>query len=188
MSEADRVFPRHDERGAQSSSTEKRLILSAPRRGSLGAGKSRVVEVVHVRRGMSEPKEARPRPTHWGVRAATWPEGFSAKSAPPLPPPDIHPIVPAPQEPTVHVMPMWEPSPPPQPVPSAVEPAPPPLGVAIVEPRKPRATKPKSLKATERRFADPFADDDKGANCIRCGYLVELGREKQGLMTCSKCG
>jgi hypothetical protein len=38
-----------------------------------------------------------------------------------------------------------------------------------------------------RQFADPFAEDDSGANCIRCGYLVEQSRERRGLMTCSKC-
>jgi hypothetical protein len=49
--------------------------------------------------------------------------------------------------------------------------------------RQPRATK----SAAKRVFADPFAADDTGANCIRCGYLVSPAREKRGLMTCVQC-
>ncbi|TDH58003.1 hypothetical protein E2C06_34885 [Dankookia rubra] len=41
---------------------------------------------------------------------------------------------------------------------------------------------------TPRSYADPFAEDDDGANCIRCGYLVEPAREKRGLLTCAGCG
>jgi hypothetical protein len=63
-----------------------------------------------------------------------------------------------------------------------VKPAEPPVETAVAGPRKPRVP-----KAAVRRFADPFADED-GANCIRCGYLVEPAREKRGLMTCSVCG
>jgi hypothetical protein len=86
MSEADRVFPRQefprrDEQGAQTSSGERRLILSAPRRGRFGGAQSRVVEVVHVRRGRSRPTEGRSRPAAGNVRAETWPEGFRARSA-----------------------------------------------------------------------------------------------------------
>ena len=54
-----------------------------------------------------------------------------------------------------------------------------------------RVTKPERSKSppvsTERAFADPFAADDTGANCIRCGYLVSPAREKRGLMTCIQC-
>ncbi|MDO9714295.1 hypothetical protein [Paracraurococcus lichenis] len=39
-----------------------------------------------------------------------------------------------------------------------------------------------------RSFADPFAGEDDGANCLRCGYLVEAAREKRGLLTCAACG
>jgi hypothetical protein len=82
-------------------------------------------------------------------------------------------------------MPMWEPSP--QQHVSPAELTEPPAETAIADHRKPRVSKPRSLKVAERRFADPFADDDGGANCIRCGYLVEQAREKRGLMTCLKC-
>jgi hypothetical protein len=187
MSEADRVFPRQDGQGAQTPSSENRLILSAPRRSGFGARKSRVVEVVHVRRGRSRPVEDGARPAPRNVRAETWPEGFRAKSAAPLPQPDIQPVVPEPAQPTVHVMAMWEPSPQ-QPIQPVAVPAEPPVETAVAEGRKPRISKPKTPKVTARRFADPFAADDDGANCIRCGYLVEPAREKRGLMTCSECG
>ncbi len=187
MSEADRVFPRHKEQGAQPSSGEKRHILSAPRRGSLGSGKSRVVEVVHVQRGRTEPTEHRQRPAAWNMHAETWPEGFRAKSATPYPQHEIPPAVAEPAEPTVHVMAMWEPTPQ-QPAEPIAQPAEPPVETAIAEGRKSPTLKPRTPKVATRRFADPFADDDSGANCIRCGYLVEPAREKRGLWTCSKCG
>jgi hypothetical protein len=176
MSETDRVFPRPAQ-GTHTASGEQRRILSVPRRSAAG-GKSRVVEVVHLRRGSSTPVEDHPRPAPWKLRAETWPEGFRAKSASPLPPQDIQPVAAEPTQPTVHVMPMWEPSP--------QQPAAP-AETAAVERRRTRLPKPKAREAAARSFADPFADDD-GANCIRCGYLVEQAREKCGLMTCSKCG
>lgn len=187
MSEADRVFPRKEGQGASSPSVEKRLILSAPRRSGLGAGKSRVVEVVHVRRGKGRPTEESSRPAPWDLRAETWPEGIHPKAALPLPQADVQPAPPEPAQPTVHVMPMWEPSPQ-QSAPPVAEPIEPPAETAVAEHRKPRTSKPPAAKTRARPFADPFADDDNGANCIRCGYLVEQGREKRGFMTCLKCG
>lgn len=187
MSEADRVFPRHKEQGLQPASGDKRHIVSASRRGGLGGGKTRVVEVVHVQRGRTEPTEHRQRPTPWNTHAETWPEGFRAKSAPPSPQHKTPPAVAEPAKPTVHVMAMWEPTPQPPAEPIA-QPVEPPVEAAIAEDRKSRISKPRAPKVTERRFADPFADDDSGANCIRCGYLVEPAREKRGLWTCSNCG
>ena len=81
MSEADRVFPRRKDLGAQSSHSEQRLVLSARRRSGAVGGRSRVVEVVHVRRSGPRPVEDRPRPAPWSVRAEVWPEGFRAKPA-----------------------------------------------------------------------------------------------------------
>jgi hypothetical protein len=186
MSEADRVFPHQEKQAAQTSSDERRLIITPPRKGGFGGGKSRVVEVVHVQRGRSKPTNARSRPAPSNVRAETWPEGFRAKSPPPLPQRDIQPVAPEPAQPTVHVMAMWEPS--------AQEserlvttPDEPLVGTVAVEHRKPRTSKPNAPTATVRHFADPFAGDDDGANCIRCGYLVEQARERRGLMTCSQC-
>jgi hypothetical protein len=121
------------------------------------------------------------------MRAETWPEGFGAKSAPPSPQHEIPPAAAEPAEPTVHVMAMWEPTPQPPAEPIA-QPAEPPVEVAIAEDCTPRTSKPRAPKVATRRFADPFTDDDSGANCIRCGYLVEPAREKRDLWTCSNCG
>ena len=35
---------------------------------------------------------------------------------------------------------------------------------------------------------DPFAADNIGTNCLRCGYLVQPARERRGLLTCATCG
>ncbi len=187
MFEADRVFPRQDKQGAQTSPGEKRLIVTTSRRRGSGVSTSRVVEVVHVRRGMPRPAEDHPPPAPRHVSAETWLDGFRAKSTLPVPQQNIQPVAPEPVQPTVHVMPMWEPvsQPPVQP---EAKPAEPPVETAIVEPRRPRVSKASTPKTAARQFADPFADDDSGANCIRCGYLVEPAREKRGLMTCSQCG
>jgi hypothetical protein len=75
-----------------------------------------------------------------------------------------------------------------QPAPPVAQPAEPPVGTAVVERRRPRISRPHTQKVTARHFADPFADDDGGANCIRCGHLVQRVREKRGLTTCSQCG
>jgi cell division septation protein DedD len=50
------------------------------------------------------------------------------------------------------------------------------------------AEPPPKSKPTRRRFADPLAEDDDGANCLRCGYLVEAARDRRGLRTCAACG
>ena len=184
MSEADRIFPARKGQGSQSLTSGKRLILSAARRSGPGAGKSRVVEVVHVRRDRSRPAEDHPSPAPWSLRAETWPEVLRAKPTQPLPPQDIQPVAPDPAPPVVHVMPMWQPSPP-QPAPAMVKPVEPPVETAVARQRRPRVPK-APIKAAVRRFANPFADND-GANCLRCGYLVEPAREKRGLMTCSAC-
>jgi hypothetical protein len=145
-----------------------------------------MVEVVHVRRDRSRPSEGHPRPAPVSQQAGTWLEELQAKPAQPLPPQDIEPIVPEPASPVVHVMPMWVPSQP-QPVPPA-----PRLdqvaGEAEMARQRRRRTPTQAVsKAEVRRFVDPFADED-GANCIRCGYLVEPAREKRGLLTCLVCG
>src|SRR3954469_23373423 len=157
MSEANRVFPRQDKPRAQTSRVERRFIVSAPRKSGSGGGKSRVVEVVHVRRNRSRPIENRPRPASWRVRGEDWPEGFRAASALPLPQQDIPPVALEPAQPTVHVMPMWEPSPQ-QPAQPVAVPAEPPIETAVIERRKPRISKPKTPKATVWRFANPFAE------------------------------
>ena len=185
MSEADRVFSRHPKRAVSCNETQH--IVTAPRKKSSGTIASRVVEVVHVSHGKSRPVHNQPRPVPWSAHAETWPDGFRAQSPPPVPPQVATPVMPEPASPIVHVMPMWEPSVQ-QPAAADEKPVALPSGTIIIERRKrgrPRLNPP---KVTARQFADPFAADDDGANCIRCGYLVEQRREKRGLMTCSKCG
>jgi hypothetical protein len=187
MSEADRVFSARKGQGAQAPLSEKRLILSAPRRGGLGTSKSRVVEVVHVRRDRPRPAEDRPHPASWSVRAETWPEGFRAKPAQPIPPQNMRPVAPEPPPPAVHVMPMWEPSPQ-QPAHPVAEPGEPPVEAPASGQRRRRTPKARTPTLAVRHFADPFSDSDAGTNCMRCGYLIEPAREKRGLLTCSACG
>ena len=97
MSEEIASSPAEEELGAQSSHGEQRLVLSARRRNGAAGGRSRVVEVVHVRRSGPRPVEDRPRSAPWSVRAEVWPEGFRAKPASPLPPQDVQPSAPEPR-------------------------------------------------------------------------------------------
>jgi len=128
--------------------------------------------------------EHRPRPAPWSVRAETWPEGFRAKPTQPLQLRDIQPVAPEPAQPAVHVMPGWQPS-----SPQPVLPEAPHAESSVRERRKPSwAQKPNAAQESGRHFADPFADGDDGANCLRCGYLVEPARERRGLLICAACG
>ena len=187
MSEVDRLFPAQRGQETKTQTTEKRFILSPPRRGGPGSGKGRVVEVVHVRRDGAKATKDRSRPAPWSVRAETWPDGFSPKATLPPQPRAIEPVAPEPVPPAVHVMPVWEP-PAPQPSLPATMPHEPPVETVPAERRRPRQPKAKTPKVTARRFADPFTGGDDGTNCLRCGYLVERAREKRGLLTCSTCG
>ena len=186
MSEADRVFSARKGQGSQTLISEKRHVLSEPRRSGPGAGKSRVVEVVHVQRERSRPVEKQPHPAPWSVPAEDWSEGLRAKPAQLLPTQDMQPVAPDPVPPVVHIMPMWVPSQP-QPVPPAPKSGEVAGEAGLARQRRRRTPAEPVSRVATRRFADPFADED-GANCIRCGYLVEPAREKRGLMTCSVCG
>jgi len=194
MSEADRVFSAWKGQGAQAQSSEKRLIPSAPRKGSLGGSQSRVVEVVHVRRDRSKSVDGHPHIASRNARAETWLEGFRAKPAQPiLPqeaqpilPQEMQPVAPEPPPPVVHVMPMWEPSPQ-QAAQPVTRPGEPPVEAAGPASRSLRIAKATAPKVGARHFADPFADGDDGTNCMRCGYRVGSAREKRGLLTCSTC-
>src|SRR3954465_14174710 len=79
MSEADRVFSGRRGQGAQAPIGERRLIVRAPRKRGVEGSKSRVVEVVHVRRDGARSVEDHPPPAPWTLRAETWPEGLRAK-------------------------------------------------------------------------------------------------------------
>jgi hypothetical protein len=186
MSEADRVFSAWKGQGAQAQSSEKRLIPSPPRKGSLGGSQSRMVEVVHVRRDGAKSAEGRPHTVSRNAHAETWLEGFRAKPAQPIPPQDMPSAAPEPPPPVVHVMPMWEPSSQ-QPAQLVTRPGEPPVEAAGPASRSPRIARARAPKAVARHFADPFADGDGSTNCMRCGYQVEPARVKRGLLTCSTC-
>jgi hypothetical protein len=185
MSESDHIFSRNSKRAT--SSSETRHIVTAPRKSRSGTMTNRVVEVVHVARGTPRPLKEHPHPVRRDAHAESWPDGFRAMPTSPVPAPEAQPVVPELTSPAVHVMPAWEPSVQ-QPASTNEEPAELPSSAATIEHREQRDAESNALKVTTRRFADPFAADDDGANCTRCGYLIEQARERRGLWTCSKCG
>ncbi|MFC7690480.1 hypothetical protein ACFQY5_13650 [Paeniroseomonas aquatica] len=99
-----------------------------------------------------------------------------------------------------HVMPGWEPLLPPAeaeaPQPrqpraaarAASAKAPPVAAASAPDKQDPDKQDPEKPAPSRRAFADPFAAEDTGTNCLRCGYLVQPGREKRGLLTCAQCG
>ena len=178
MSEADRVFARMTSPGSLPAPEDKQFLHIASRRRGAVASQSRVVEVVHRRSGHTAPRlEQDP--------AASWPEGLRGRSAPLLPPVEDPAATPPPAPQVGHLMPGWEPLLP------ALQPAEPVAKTPVGVRRRPRAAKPDQPNApsvsTRRGFADPFAVDDTGANCIRCGYLVSPARDRRGLLTCLQC-
>ena len=186
MSDADRVFSKYKQPSAGAASQSRQLIVSAPRRNSAGIAKSRVVEVVHVSRAGSRRPANEPHSVPRYVHAETWPDGFHAKSAAPLPPRELQPAAPEQAPPVGHLMPGWQPLL--QPAAPEAEPMEAPVAAPAIRQPKRRAAKPPTPKAASRPFADPFTGEDGGANCYRCGYLVEPAREARGLTTCAKCG
>jgi hypothetical protein len=175
MSDIDRVFARLG--GGQSAASEQRELRSIPRRG--GVTGSRVVEVVRLpATGMTARKGQAGR-SDVKVRAQTWEGGFPTRAAPAQSPLQ-EPVAAEKIEPVAHVMPVRQPA--------VVQPEPtpphaPPDAAQAAEPRPARRARP-----TARRIADPFDETDDGANCFRCGYLIEPARERRGLMTCAECG
>lgn len=181
MSDIDRVFARLG--GGQPNATGERELRSIPRKGrSTG---SRTVEVVRLppRGGASRGETS--RRTDFRVRAESWEDGFPARSVPP-PASSEQPVTAetadrAAAEPVAHLMPGWEPT--------AVEREVEPTLAVPSGPAQPRAKRARrTVTAKSRRVADPFDATDDGANCLRCGYAVEPGRERRGLVTCSACG
>ncbi len=182
MSDIDRVFARLG--GGQPTTTEQRELRHIPRRS--GSTSSRVVEVVRLPARGAAASAGGSRRTNLGVRAETWDDGFPTRSPPPSSPaPQLAAgtVDPMTAEPVAHVMPMWEravaepevvPAPPPETAQTATTPA----------------TKRVRLAARSgsRRVADPYDTNDDGANCLRCGYLIQPARERRGLMTCAACG
>lgn len=179
MIDKEHVFARFQD--SQPSSGDRREQRVIPRRGSTG---NRVVEVVHVKSGAPPRTGAASQKQNTkaqGLRAASWEDGFTARQV--TPPPVEEPRPAAPAQPTIHVMPMWEQAGPEEDRPASAAPAPAPDHAATTRPRARRAG-----TAAPRRVADPFDAQDDGANCLRCGYLVEAERDRRGLMTCAACG
>ncbi len=179
MSEIDRVFARLG--GSQSAPSEQQEVRRVPRRG--GAG-SRVVEVVRVPGTAATARQDQAQRRDSRVRAQTWDDGFPAKSAAtPLPAPK--PASDEPRGAVAHVMPMWAPS---AAQPEAGQSASPTSDpVPTTAPARAGRGRRKAVSSM-RQVADPFDPDDSGANCYRCGYLIEPARERRGLMTCAGCG
>jgi hypothetical protein len=170
MSEIDRIFSRLGPK--KSAPTDKREVLSIPRKGSsLG---SRTVQVVHVRSGQGSAGKEAPRRSGAGARSASWEDGFPARAAA-QPPQAEDPPAPEQPDPVTHVMPMWAPAP--------AEAAAVPGDAAAPQPKQAAPRRPRA-----KRVADPFDADDDGTNCLRCGYMIDAGRERRGLMTCAACG
>jgi hypothetical protein len=178
MDDKDHVFARFKDDKPEPAN--RRETLNIPRRN--GATGSRTVQVVHLRSGGAAKERTQRLDTQ--VRAASWDDGFPAKKAFSAPEFAAPPAA-GPAPPKAHVMPAWAPAvaePPsaPAPVPDAPPDAEPRRGRG--RPRKPVAAAP------ARPVADPFDTADEGANCLRCGYMVEPAREKRGLLTCAGCG
>jgi hypothetical protein len=178
MSEADRVFSRMTTPGSLPSPEDKQFLHVTSRRRGAVPGQSRVVEVVHRRSGHTAPPVKQ-------APAAPWPEGLQGRSAQLSPPVEDPAATQPPAPPVGHLMPGWEPLLPP------LQPAEPVAKTPVGVRPRPRVARPDRSDApspsTRRGFADPFAADDTGANCIRCGYLVSPARERRGLLTCLQC-
>lgn len=178
MSDIDHVFARMG--GSQSASSEQHEQRRIARRSGLG---TRVVEVVRL-----APKggagTAGPRRNDPMIRAQSWEDGFPAKSQP-APSPPSRPVEAAAPKAVGHVLSRSQPAfgevdnAAPDPVPVERQPA----GGA----RRLRRSSVPHAATPVRRVADPFDLADDGANCLRCGYLVEPARDRRGLMTCAVC-
>lgn len=169
MSDADWLFPPRGGKGSRASMDEQRFIRATDRK----SGHSRSVQVVQLRRGKAEPVSDNVRAEGRGARGEAWQDGFKAKP---------------PQQPTPFDT---EPSPASKPAPQVghvVDRAPSLICPLPVQLEPVPARKARGRPRRERTFADPFAADESGANCFRCGYLVEAARENRGKLTCAACG
>ena len=173
MSDIERVFARFS--APARAETPRRQTVTVPARGTRG---SRVIEVVHLRHGSGVADEATTRhsasigASAWGREVAARRSSLaSATTDPPTPPPP---------QPVVHVMPAWQPRPVEVEVPAAMADE----HALMPEPKPKRRLR---HGASPGRVADPFDAADEGANCVRCGYLVEPARARRGLMTCAGC-
>jgi hypothetical protein len=172
MSDIDDVFSRL--RGPHPAGRDQREVRSIPRRG-VSAG-ARLVEVVHLspRATGSQPV---PRRAEGRVWAASWENGFPARSRAPAIPSEP---VGTPAGEKVDAGPGDG---------AVSDAANAPLVRAQPEPASEAHVAGKATRAAlaARSVADPYDPADEGANCRRCGYRVEAGREQQGLMICAAC-
>lgn len=180
MSEIDDIFARLG--GGPLTRSDERNRRDVPRRGK--AGGNRVVEVVHLAAGRPGVRAAATRRTEPGVRAQTWDDGFPMRSAPPSSPLKQPEVAKAP-EPVGHVITRSEPV---AQVVANTPAAPEPVEIQPDPVDQPIARSAGSLiRQKARPAADPFDPDDNRANCLRCGYAVETGRDRRGFMTCEGC-
>lgn len=185
MTEADRVFSGIKGRTGQFPSSEQRFIQRRSRQGGVSRNQTQVVEVVHVRHGAKRAVDDQAYLAEAAVGTEAWSDDVDTVPMKQLP--DLAPAPAAePQQPVAHVMPMWEPRAAEVPLAASTDDMP---TQAPVPAKRTRRTRTGSkLEAAARRHADPFAEDDSGANCLRCGYLVEPARERRGWLTCAQCG
>lgn len=179
MSEIDDIFARLG--GRRITTSDQRDLRDIPRKGK--AGGSRIVEVVHLPTRRTGLGAALPRRIESSVRAQTWDGGFPAKAAPQSSQSGQAEVTKAPEqvghvitrgEPTADAVPISQPVPEPGEAPSPVD--------------QPNARSARgSIKQRAGPIADPFNPKDDRANCLRCGYAVERGRARRGLMTCAAC-
>ena len=167
MADIDRVFAQFH--GKAPSGGRQREVLNIRRRGrDQGV---RAVEVVHARSERPPVGEPPGRPAT--MRSATWSDGFPVK--PMLVSPVEAPAPPEVAEPKRHVMPAWQPA----------QPAESPGAEKVERMERPhRRGRSRALPTS----ADPFDEQDEGANCLRCGHRIQEARARRGLMTCAGCG
>jgi hypothetical protein len=176
MNDKDHVFARFKDDTAASAERHERLTM--PGRGA--GSSSRSVEVVHVRTRAASAPPDRTRQMDRQVRAASWDDGFPATPA--IPPTSVDPDQVKAPKPVTHLMPAWEPA---EAKPEVVTSTRTQAAAAVPPPVV--AAKRRKTNKPARRVADPFDAADDGANCLRCGYVVEPVREKRGLRTCTGC-
>ena len=169
MSDIDEVFPPRGGKDGRAPRGEQRIISTTNRKSGL----SRSIQVVQLsRRGLASGDD---RAAIGGSGPPGEPSHFEYEAKPK-------------PSPTLFDM---QPSPTPKPLPQVghiVERTPRLLVPLVAQPEPVAPRKARGRPRRERTFADPFAADESGANCFRCGYLVEAAREKRGKLTCAACG
>lgn len=183
MSEIDDIFARLG--GGPLASTDQRDRRDIPRRGK--AGGNRVVEVVHLTLGRPGVRAATTRRTEPRVRAQSWDGGFPTKPAPLPLSASAEPATTQAPDQVGHVVMGREP------VAEVVLTSLPARAAVEIQPRQVDETAAQSAggdttkQRRARPIADPFNPEDDRANCLRCGFAVETGRARRGLMTCAAC-